>query len=64
VAFVVSDADLDPAELESLVRDHLVPYKVPVDYIRIGSLPRNEAGKVLRNRLAAEHSRQSSAGWA
>jgi long-chain acyl-CoA synthetase len=53
VAFVVSDAELDADALTVLCREHLAPYKVPVDFRRIEVLPRNEVGKVLRIRLVA-----------
>jgi long-chain acyl-CoA synthetase len=49
VAFVVGAAS--DAELESACRAHLAPYKVPVRYERVGSLPRNDAGKILRRAL-------------
>lgn len=51
VAFIVSSAALDVDGLTLLCREHLVPYKVPVDYRSISSLPRNEVGKVLRRQL-------------
>jgi long-chain acyl-CoA synthetase len=57
VAFVVSPVELDRAELDSLCRQHLVPYKVPVDYRRVDSIPRSEVGKVLRHQLASDYSR-------
>jgi long-chain acyl-CoA synthetase len=50
VAFVVGEVDEE--ELTSLCREHLVPYKVPVMFRRVDSLPRSEVGKVLRQRLA------------
>jgi long-chain acyl-CoA synthetase len=49
VAFVVGDAS--DAELGQLCRDHLVAYKVPVAFRRMGTLPRSEVGKVLRRDL-------------
>jgi acyl-CoA synthetase (AMP-forming)/AMP-acid ligase II len=52
VAFVVSNGELDIEELIGLCRAHLTPYKVPVEFVRVGSLPRNEVGKVLRRQLA------------
>jgi len=55
VAFVVGDAD--PAELESLCREHLVPYKVPADFVFVDELPRSEVGKVLRRELAQRYQR-------
>jgi long-chain acyl-CoA synthetase len=51
VAFVVGDAP--EAELHQLCRDHLVPYKIPVDYRRVEALPKSEVGKVLRRELVA-----------
>jgi long-chain acyl-CoA synthetase len=57
IAFVVSDTDFDSSELDALCRTHLVPYKVPVEYLRVNRLPRNEAGKVLRNELTGRTGR-------
>jgi acyl-CoA synthetase (AMP-forming)/AMP-acid ligase II len=39
------------ADLEALCREHLAPYKIPVHFAPIASLPRNEAGKVLKRTL-------------
>ena len=50
VAFFVGQASDD--ELESLCRQHLTPYKIPVAYRRVDALPRSEVGKVLRSELA------------
>lgn len=50
VAFVVGDAS--DVELDQLCRDHLVAYKIPVDFRRMDALPRSEVGKVLRRELA------------
>jgi acyl-CoA synthetase (AMP-forming)/AMP-acid ligase II len=54
-AFVVlrSGATLDEAALEALCREHLAPYKVPVRYHVVATLPRNEVGKVLIRELVA-----------
>lgn len=38
--------------LRALCREHLVAYKVPVAFHWVPTLPRNEAGKVLRRELA------------
>jgi acyl-CoA synthetase (AMP-forming)/AMP-acid ligase II len=56
VAFVVTAgaAPIDPAALDSLCREHLAPYKVPVRFESIGALPRNEAGKVLKRELQGQ----------
>ena len=55
VAFVVSSGELDSDNLTALCRQHLVPYKVPVQYLPIVSLPRNEVGKVLKQQLLATY---------
>ncbi len=57
VAFVVATPDADDADddLEALCRAHLTPYKVPVAFVEIDALPRNDAGKVLRRALAAAY---------
>ena len=39
------------ADLESLCRANLVPYKVPVRFEWLEALPRNEVGKVLKAAL-------------
>jgi acyl-CoA synthetase (AMP-forming)/AMP-acid ligase II len=36
---------------EALCREHLAPYKVPVRFEVVASLPRNEVGKVLGRAL-------------
>ena len=47
-------AGLPPAgDLEALCRRHLAPYKVPVHFARVATLPRNEAGKVLKRTLVS-----------
>lgn len=52
-AFVVSrsDANLDADAVKSFVRSHLARHKVPRDVVFVQELPRNETGKLLRNRL-------------
>jgi acyl-coenzyme A synthetase/AMP-(fatty) acid ligase len=57
VAFVVGDATDE--ELEAVTREHLVPYKVPVAFVRVDALPRSEVGKVLRRELAARYERDA-----
>ena len=52
-AYVVgrSDANLDADEIKSYVRSHLARHKIPRDVVFVQELPRNETGKLLRNRL-------------
>jgi long-chain acyl-CoA synthetase len=53
-AFVVpTDPAAPPSDdaLAALARQHLAPYKVPVGYVVVDELPRNEVGKVLTNQL-------------
>jgi acyl-CoA synthetase (AMP-forming)/AMP-acid ligase II len=48
-------AELDPAELARFCGETLAPYKVPAHWeVRREPLPRNPAGKVLKNVLAGE----------
>ena len=65
-AFVVarpgSGAPIEPGELEELCRRHLVPYKVPVRFVTIDALPRNEVGKVLTRELVALAATSSDGG--
>ncbi len=56
VAFVVERTTAPAAtdgELDALCRQHLAPYKVPVRFERVASLPRNDIGKVLKRELRA-----------
>jgi acyl-CoA synthetase (AMP-forming)/AMP-acid ligase II len=52
-AFVVltDGVTLDPGELEALGREHLAPYKIPVQFVELEALPLNEVGKVLKRSL-------------
>jgi len=49
VAYVVGD--VVDRDLEGACRENLAAYKVPVRFERVDSLPRNDAGKLLRRRL-------------
>lgn len=52
-AYVVSrsDANLDADDIKAYVRSHLARHKIPRDVVFVQELPRNETGKLLRNRL-------------
>ena len=54
VAYVVTrpGCTLDPAALVSHCRARMALYRVPVRFTAVAALPRNEAGKLLRARLA------------
>ena len=52
-AFVVTRAPADVAALTAWCRDKLAPYKVPARIDVTDALPRNSAGKVLKQELAA-----------
>jgi acyl-coenzyme A synthetase/AMP-(fatty) acid ligase len=50
VAFLVGEPIPDTS-LVALCREHLAPYKVPVEFRWVDALPRNEVGKVLMSAL-------------
>jgi long-chain acyl-CoA synthetase len=66
VAFVVlaEGAASEEAELLGFCRQHLPALQVPVRFVALSSLPRNEAGKLLRAELAARLVRAAAGGGA
>jgi acyl-CoA synthetase (AMP-forming)/AMP-acid ligase II len=54
-------AGVGEAALAAHCRDHLAPYKVPVRFVAVDALPRNEVGKVLKARLAETATSASTA---
>ena len=48
---VPADGGVNEAELAAWCREHLAPYKVPISFIAIETMPRNDVGKVLRREL-------------
>ncbi len=57
-AFVVvrPGHQLEEAELQALVREHLAPYKRPKRIVFVDHLPRNTAGKLLKRELRRVYS--------
>lgn len=55
-AFIVLQSGRTPAdeELRRFCLERMPPYRVPVEFTFLPSLPRNEAGKLLRARLTQE----------
>ena len=51
-AFVVLDAPAGAEELADWCRERLAPYKVPKHFEQVPGLPRNAAGKLLRDQIA------------
>jgi len=41
----------DPAEIRQFCRDRLAGYKIPVEFTLVDALPRNAAGKLVRERI-------------
>ncbi|MFD2357677.1 hypothetical protein ACFSTC_62965 [Nonomuraea ferruginea] len=45
------DGEVDEGQLTAWCREHLAPYKVPVSFVAVDAMPRNDVGKVLRRQL-------------
>ena len=54
-AFVVARAPTTATELRDWCRERLAAHKVPKRIELVTGLPRNPAGKLLRDRLPADH---------
>ncbi|MDZ4233852.1 MAG: AMP-binding protein, partial [Dietzia sp.] len=56
-AFVVprQGQELDAETIQSRVRDHLDPYKIPKDVIVVEDLPRTSTGKIRKNLVRDAH---------
>lgn len=50
-AWIICDEPVDEAALSAWCRERLAPYKVPVGFTRVDSLPRSDIGKLLRREL-------------
>lgn len=51
VAYVVCSAEVDDNTLVTLCRSHLASFKLPREFIRVESLPRNAMGKLQKHLL-------------
>ncbi len=54
-AFVISDESLVPAEVVEFCRPLLADFKLPQHIFQVDELPRNETGKIQRQRLKEMH---------
>ena len=61
VAYVVLRSPLDPAALAERCRQKLASFKVPREFIPVGSLPRNAMGKIQKHLLTGPARRESGA---
>lgn len=55
VAFFCAAGDTPTQELRELCTRYLAPYKMPIDFIRIETLPKSPAGKVLKSELQRDY---------
>jgi malonyl-CoA/methylmalonyl-CoA synthetase len=51
IAYLVTTANIDLAELEAVCRDKLASFKVPRQFLLIDKLPRNALGKIQKHLL-------------
>jgi malonyl-CoA/methylmalonyl-CoA synthetase len=51
VAYLVSDGELETAELEAVCRVQLASFKVPRRFVKVDSLPRTALGKIQKHLL-------------
>jgi O-succinylbenzoic acid--CoA ligase len=51
VAFLVLRSAATPEELRAWCRERLAPFKVPKSFRTVAELPRNQTGKLMRDRL-------------
>jgi o-succinylbenzoate---CoA ligase len=51
VAFLVLRSPVAPEELHAWCRERLAPFKVPKSFRTVTALPRNQTGKLMRDRL-------------
>jgi acyl-CoA synthetase (AMP-forming)/AMP-acid ligase II len=50
-AAIVADRLIVSAQLRAFLAGHLAPHELPTRLLQVGTLPRNNAGKVLKSRL-------------
>lgn len=56
MAFFESDADVDVASLAEFLKNRIPQYMIPRRFVRVGSLPRNDRGKIARDELLKKYS--------
>jgi acyl-CoA synthetase (AMP-forming)/AMP-acid ligase II len=61
VAYVVTRADLDPAELVDWAAERSAGYKRLAEVVVVDAVPRSPAGKILRRELRARQEVASAA---
>jgi long-chain acyl-CoA synthetase len=60
VAFVVAPAEVSDAALDAYCLGHIARFKRPKRYVRMGALPKNNYGKVLKTVLRESLTRPSA----
>ena len=46
----------DPAALKSFLKEHLAGFKLPKEFVVVGELPKNNAGKLLKREIKKQFS--------
>ncbi|KPJ77911.1 MAG: AMP-binding protein [Deltaproteobacteria bacterium SG8_13] len=66
VAFVVSDKQqpVDPARLKNYLKTRLAGFKVPKEIVAVDSLPKNNAGKLLKREIREKYGAETPDGAA
>jgi acyl-coenzyme A synthetase/AMP-(fatty) acid ligase len=57
-AFYESEGSTDPAMLSRFLESRIPPYMIPKKFIRVDALPRNDRGKIARDEILKQYSKQ------